>query len=432
MEALAFLRERTKTRTGRVIFIILCLMPVAGGVIGQILSHAWAFMDIDAVLCAARAEASGHSPYGVLACPGLRPAPYVYAPQVAALFIAPLHLLGGLGARWAYLLLLFYPAATALVWYSLGRALPDVDWRYRLLAFSGLVPMAFCSGNFGVVMHAAVIFSLVAWPKRSWIFGALVLACAVIKPTFLLYFLVFMFESRPWRQRLLNLALAGGAGVAVVAVTVLTAGPWAGAWRQALGAVALSEQPGLGWFAFTSLLHMVPQAPGTLGLTLLFMAAMAASGLAVAEAGRLDDEARRVLAIGLVPLLTPRLMDYDMLQIVPCIALLMGLAPGLGGRIYRYNLSWGFTGVLGFGVATNVLHIARHWPRSHVAMGLFCALVLASGARVAMTMVERWEKRRGPPQRKKREKATLGSPLRVRPVAGGEDARGEVAGKIFK
>jgi len=133
-----------------------------------------------------------------------------------------------------------------------------------------------------------------------------------------------------------------------------------------------------------------------------------------------------VLALGLVPLLTPRLMDYDMLALTPCLALLMGVLPAVGGRIWRYNLSWIFAGGLGFGVAANVLHFHR-WPRSHAAMALFCVVVLAGGARLAMKALE---KRRGPLQRKKREKATLDGPLHVRRVTGGEVARGEVAGKV--
>ncbi len=118
-------------------------------------------------------------------------------------------------------------------------------------------------------------------------------------------------------------------------------------------------------------------------------------------------------------------MDYDMLALVPCVALLMRVLPALGGRIYRYNMSWLFVGVLGFGVVNNVLHL-HHWPRSQAAMAVFCVLVLAGGARLA---AKEWEKGRGPREREKRGKATLGGPLRVRRVTGGEDARREVAGK---
>jgi hypothetical protein len=415
MDALAFLQERTRTRIGRVVFCLLCLMPPLGGLVGHLIGrNSGTFMDIDAVLCAARAEASGLSPYGALHCPGMAPAAYVYAPQVAGAFGPLIRTLGMAGAHWTYILCLFLPALALLSWYAVVRPVAGGDWRVRMLAVSGLAPMVFCSGNFGVVMHALVISSLLVWPRRKWAFLAVVLVCGIIKPTFLLYLLVPLFEAKPWRQRLVRVGLSGLAGVGVLAATALTAGPLAGQWREALKSTALHDQPGLGWLAFTAgWMHMAPDAPATLVLTVVFMAAMAAAGVAVAAAAKLDDDARKVLALGLVPLLTPRLMDYDMLALVPMMTLLMRLAPVLGGRIYRYNVTWFYVAVLGFGVVTNVLHILRQWPHSHAAMAVFCVVVLAGGGRVALTQME---KGRGPLSRRKGEKAAFSSPLRIRPV----------------
>ena len=413
MDALVFLQDRTKTLVGRVVFCLLCLMPPIGGLIGHLIGrHAWTFMDIDAVLCAAQAEAAGGSPYRALHCPGLTPAAYVYAPQVAAWFVPLIHGLGLMGARWAYILVLFLPALALLIWYAVLRPVAGIDWRLRMLAVSALAPMVFCSGNFGVVMHALVISSLVVWPRRRWAFLVAVLACAVIKPTFLLYLLVPLFEARPWRHRLATVAGSGIAGIGVLTVTALTAGPLAAQWRFALRSVVFHDQPGLGWLYFSSAwLQMAPDASATIVLTCVFMAAMVASGLAIAEAAGLDGDERKVLALGLVPLLTPRLMDYDMMALVPLMALVMRIAPTLGGRIFRYNVSWIFVGVLGFGVLANVLHIFRTWPRSHVDMAVFCAVVLAGGGRVGG---KEWEKGRGLRERKKREKILLGNPLQVR------------------
>lgn len=413
MDALMVLQERTKTRVGRVVFCLLCLMPPIGGLVGHLIGrHAWTFMDIDAVLCAAQAEVAGGSPYRALHCHGLQPAAYVYAPQVAAWFVPLVHALGITGARLAYIAVLFLPALALLVWYALFRPLAGIDWRVRMLAVSGLAPMVFCSGNFGVVMHALVISTLVVWPRRQWAFLAAVLVCAVIKPTFLLYLLVPLFEAKPWRQRLITVGLSGLAGLGVLAATALTAGPLAAQWRFALQSVALHDQPGLGWLYFSSAwFQMTPDAPLTIVLTLVFIAAMTASGVAIAEAAELDEDDRRILALGLVPLMTPRLMDYDMLALVPLMALVMRLMPALGGRIFRYNVSWLFVGVLGFGVIANVLHVFRTWPRSHVDMAVFCVVILAGGGRLA---VKAMEKGRGPLERKKREKATLGGPLQVR------------------
>ena len=123
MDALAFLRERTKTRIGRVVFCLLCLLPVAGGLVSGLQHHAPAFMDIDAVLCAAKVEAAGGSPYGALACPGLAPAAYVYAPQIAAGLRAIWSMRWGFRERTLDLSHLpVGPACLALAWYTLGRS----------------------------------------------------------------------------------------------------------------------------------------------------------------------------------------------------------------------------------------------------------------------------------------------------------------------
>lgn len=393
MDALAFLKNRTKTRTGRWIFIVLCLLPVAGGVIGRVISHAWAFMDIDALLCAARAEAMGHSPYGALTCPDLAPAPYVYAPQVAALFAPAVTALGDMGSRLLYVLIFLLPATLFLVWYALGKAMPRLDWRYRWLAFSALSPMAFCCANIAIVMHAVVAASLMFYPKRKMPFVAVVLTCAFIKPTFLLYFAVFLLDEAPLRARLARFVAAISAGTGIVACIALTAGPYATAWHRALGSVALDTQPGLGWFALTSAVHLPSTAPVTLALTLVFMGLMLGSVMIIAETSDLDGDARKLLALGLAPLMTPRLMDYDMILIVPYAALLMSLVPSLGDRLWRVRVSWGFAGALLFGMACNIIHF-KHWPRTHAAMFVFCVLTMAVGARIGLNLWEEKKKKR--------------------------------------
>ncbi len=393
MDALAFLKDKTKTATGRWVFIVLCLLPVVGGIVGKLISHAWAFMDVDALLCAARAEAAGHSPYGILTCPDLAPAPYVYAPQVAALFAPAIIALGGMGSRIVYTLVFLLPATTFLVWYSLGKAMPRLDWRYRWLAFSALTPMAFYCANIGLVMHAVVAATLMLYPRRRLPFVAAVLACAFIKPTFLLYFAAFLFEERPLRERLATFGSAAMAGLGVVAVTAMTAGTYAGAWHQALSSVALETQPGLGWFALTSMVHLPASAPMTLILTVIFMGAMLASALALAEWGGLSGDERKLLALGVAPLMTPRLMDYDMFLIVPYVALLMSLVPSLGGRTWRTYVSWGFAGMLLFGIVCNIVHL-KHWPRTHAAMFVFCVLTMVVGARIGLNVWEEEKKKR--------------------------------------
>jgi len=392
LDALTFLENRTRTRRGKAVFILLCLLPVLGGIIAKLIGHDWAFMDIDAVLCAAKAEAAGHSPYGVLKCGGIDPAPYVYAPQVAGLFQPLVAAFGALGARLVFIFALLLPATGVLLWFALLRALPDVDWRWRWLAFSGLTPMTFCCGNIGMVMHAAVLLSLLLGRNRRWPFVLTVLLCVALKPTFLAYFILFLFEDRPWKARFANFAGCVAEGLGVVGLICATAGSLARDWHDALRSVTMMDQPGLGWMALTSYVGLEADAGLTIIMTLVFMAAMLASGLAIAEGAGLDDTGRMIAALGIVPLMTPRLMDYDMILIVPYAALLISLTPRLKLRVLEKGLPWVFVAVLGIGIACNILHL-KHWHRTHVAMFLFSSVTLVIGARLAMVSLTMEEKR---------------------------------------
>lgn len=383
MDAFAFLNIRTRTRGGRGLYIFLCLLPVAGGIVAKLIGHDWAFMDIDAVLCAAKAEAAGHSPYATLKCAGIDPAPYVYAPQVLGLFQPLVAAFGALGARLVFIFTLLLPATGLLLWFALSRALPGIDWRWRLLAFSGLTPMAFCCGNIGIVMHAAVLLSLLLAKGRRWPFVVTVLLCVALKPTFMAYFILFLFEDRPLKARIAAFAGCVAEALGVTGLMAATAGPWGRAWWDALHSVALESQPGLGWMALTAYVGLPPDGGVTAVLTLGFMAAMVLSGLAIAEWGGLDDKGRLTVVLGVVPLMTPRLMDYDMILIVPYAALLLTLIPRLNMPVLEKWLPWLFVAVLAIGIACNILHLKR-WHRTHVAMFLFCSLTLIIGARLAV------------------------------------------------
>lgn len=391
MDALTFLKRRTRTRRGRGFYIFLCLLPILGGIVAKLIGHDWAFMDIDAVLCAAKAEAAGHSPYGALKCAGIDPAPYVYAPQVLGLFQPLVAAFGALGARVVFIFTLLLPATGVLLWFAIARAMPDVDWRLRLLAFSGLTPMTFCCGNIGIVMHAGVLLSLLPGKEKRWPFIVTVLLCTAIKPTFMAYFIFFLFEDRPWKARLATFAGCVAEGLGVTGVMAAMAGPWGAAWWEAMHSVTLETQPGLGWMALTSYVGLHSGWPVTIVLSLGFMAAMVLAGLAIVEGAALDGNGRMLVALGVAPLMTPRLMDYDMILIVPYAAMLMALMPRLRQPKLEKWLPWAFVAVLGLGIACNILHLKR-WHRTHVAMFLFCSLTLVMGARLAMVQLKRMPK----------------------------------------
>ncbi len=372
MQAEDFLTRWSERKGWRWTFYALCLFPIVAGVAVRVTHHGWVLMDIDAVLCAAHNRSLGLSPYIAYACPGLKPAPYVYAPQMADMFAPLTRLFTPLGARTALLWLVIWPATAFLVWFALRRPMARVAPAWRWLAFSGLTFMTFCCGNIGLVMHAMVLLSLFA--RRRWPFIAVVIVCAAIKPTFLAYLLILLLEEQP-RWRTFGLGLV--AGLAVVAATVLGAGAYGPQWHDVLHATALRNEPGLGWFALTAYLGLACAAPLTLALTVLYMAAITGSALALARWGGLTDEERLLVGLGVVPLLTPRLMDYDMILIVPYAALLS--TRYLPGRL----LPWLFAAALGAGIVANLVEF-KPWHRTHVAMFVFSSVTLFVGARLAI------------------------------------------------
>ena len=389
-------------------FYLLCLFPVLAGGFVRLTHHGWVLMDIDAVLCAAHANGQGLSPYVAHACPGLAPAAYVYAPQVAAVLAPLVDVLGPVAVRLIYVCLFLVPAIACLVWFALIRRC-DLPTAYRWLVFSALTPMAFCCGNVGLVMHAGVLTSRL-WSRRRWPFVVTGVLCAGVKPTFLAYLIVLLFEDRAWRLRVRDFAVAGGTGMALVGTVFLSAGVYGNAWHSALHAVALHDQPGLGWLALTAWLGISAGSIQMLIVTALFMAAMLGAGLAIAKWGDLDSEARWLLGFGIAPLLTPRLMDYDMLLIVPFAALLMQVSRKAGQRFLRMS-GWLFTTVLLVGIAANMLE-CKAWHRTHIAIFLFASLTLVLGARLAWRALDKKKNEEGPlPRRGKGEMVHRGKPV---------------------
>lgn len=394
MDGLMVLRRWTQGKWGFGIFALICMFPVVAGSIARTRLGKWVFMDVDAVLCAADRMRAGQSPYHVVkhaVCNGGDPAAFVYAPQIAALFMPAVEMFGVAGARGLYLGLVLLPALLFLFWYALIKPFGGLDVRYRLLGIGGLTAITLWCANLGLIMHAAVLASLVLVPRNhTWgriPFIVVVCLCACVKPIFLTYFVVFLLEEQPCRQRLKLFLASSLVGIATVATIVLTAGEHGEAWMTAIRAVALSEQPGLGWSSWTSAIGIPTDSTANTLLALGFMAIVAVSGLIIAHWGGLSNDERTLLGVGLAPLMTPRLCDYDMILLVPFAALVMSVAHRQGGRIFRYNLSWLFCGVLLIGVAANLFEIKPYY-RPHYATLLTTFITLAVGW---MLLVRNWK-----------------------------------------
>jgi hypothetical protein len=146
----------------------------------------------------------------------------------------------------------------------------------------------------------------------------------------------------------------------------------------------------MGWFELTNFVFHVP-GPSHLNveLALGFMIVMALSGMAIAHWGELSAEERLVLGMGLAPLMTPRLLDYDMILIVPYAALIITCAHRFDGKIAGTKavsilLSWIFVGWLIYGIITNMTG-DKSWHRTPFDMLLFG---LMTGAVAVMALAK--------------------------------------------
>ena len=385
-DALSVMRALTRFKPLICVLAFFCLYPVVSGLYHMFTHHAWMLMDIDAVLCGAKTLAANHSPYAIHppVCAGVRPAAYVYAPQIARLFIPFVSALGVPGARWLFIWVLLAPATLFLLWFALVKRFPDIDIRYRLLAFAALTSMTFVCANVGIVMHAMVLASLLFFPKTRWPFTAVVLACACVKPTFVAYFVIFLLDEGPLWKNAFSFLWRAVLGVGVAYLMVLTDGHYGRAWQKTLHSVTMARQVGMGWFELTNFVFHVP-GPSHLNveLALGFMCIMVLAGMAIAHWSKLSRDERLVLGMGLVPLMTPRLLDYDMILIVPYAALLMTVVHRIGGKVMTFILSWIFTGWLAYGILTNMIG-DKSWHRTPMDMLMFGSLTAIVGL-IALT-----------------------------------------------
>ncbi|MGN6422899.1 MAG: hypothetical protein ACTHLA_06270, partial [Asticcacaulis sp.] len=147
------------------------------------------------------------------------------------------------------------------------------------------------------------------------------------------------------------------------------------------------RQVGMGWFELTTFTFHIPAGSRlNAELAVVFMAVMTVCGLILAQWGQkgepLDADERLVLGMGLVPLMIPRLLDYDMVLIVPYAALLISLIQRNAPRALSVPLSWLFTGWLGYGIVTYALNI-HSWHRTPMDMLLFGLMTVAASLIVA-------------------------------------------------
>jgi len=374
LDALSWFQRFTQHKRNLWFFSLFFLFPLLGNLISRLTKVRYWLPDFDALICGAHNVSHGISPYSLHPfCDGIRPTPYVYAPQVGQ-FFAPLEQAFGLeGARWAFTLV-YAPAMLWLFWYAILKPMDKAPWHFRLMTMAAMVGSVISCGNIGLLLHALTILAALQMRKSRLPFIVIVISGALIKPVFLTYLVVMLLEERPVMARLRTFALSATVGIGTLLALILTAGQFGNDWHNALNAIVILEQPGIGFFATTSALGLTTASPITLAALMVFAIGMGIAGLTLAEWGGLTAEERIIFGLGLSQFLNPRLMDYDMFTLAPCMAMVVVMAKPLGQKTFTW-VSWAFVTTLTFCVICNVLEI-RAIHRAPVAIFAYGLIIL--------------------------------------------------------
>ena len=375
LDALSWFQHFTQRKRNMWFFSLFFLFPLLGNLISRLTKARYWLPDFDALVCGAHNISHGISPYSLHpVCDGIRPTPYVYAPQVGH-FFAPLEQAFGLeGARWAFTLV-YAPAMLWLFWYAILKPMDKAPWHFRLMTLAAMVGSVMSCGNIGLLLHALAILAALQMSKSRLPFIAIVICGALIKPVFVTYLVVLLLEDRPLMVRLRTFMLSATVGISALLALFLTAGTFSDEWHAALKAIVIIEQPGIGFFATTSALGLSTASPVTLIGLGLFAIGMGLASLTLAEWSGLKAEERIIFGLGAAQFLNPRLMDYDMFTLAPCMAMVVMMAKPLGQKTFTW-VSWAFAGTLIFCVVCNILEV-RVIHRAPVAVFAYGLILLS-------------------------------------------------------
>ena len=339
----AFTYFQTRNRYLTAFFVFLSVEPILSAFITRLAKRGWWFGDYDALVCGAHTLVAGHSPYSLApVCQGLKPAVYVYAPQVGEAVAPLMNALGPGGSRWLYAVL-FVPAGSLLLWYAVLKAFPRLPIAARLMGLMAIPGTPLATGNIGGLLHGLIVAAVLKLAKWRWLFIAAVLLAAAVKPAMLAALVVLLYEKRPIYRRLLTFVPAALAGLTIVVAIVMTAGPLAAEWHATINAIVVHKQPGRGFLELVTAAGLSPDGWGVRAAFVAFAALVVAGGLVLSEGGDLDGDERILLGLGVAQLINPRPFEYnfDLYLLYPAMALVVMTAKARSEKVFVW-LSWAF------------------------------------------------------------------------------------------
>ncbi len=234
-------------------------------------------------------------------------------------------------------LILWLAAGLAFYLFAVWVILPR---RLALLAAAAF-PAVFVTvghGQNAFLTTALLALGLALLERRPWLAGIL-LGCLCYKPHFGLVLPFVLIAARQWKPFL-------GASVAVVALGVLSVAAFGiEPWRAFLASSEVTrtlvlEQGATGWYKIQSLFSAVRGAGGSIGSAYAAQGVLSAAVLVLLVRQWMKGggrSAKAAVAVGAL-LVTPYVLDYDMLLMAPAIAFLVARGLEEGFRPYEKAL----------------------------------------------------------------------------------------------
>lgn len=306
----------------RVLLVLICIMPLAAGVMSRLSEGSTWFRDFDAVACAGSRLAAGLTIYDAFpACEGMKPTGYVYLPWVAQAFEAASAVLGYNGFKLVYGAV-YLLAFGLLAWAAfLKRDAVGGVWD-RILAMGLVTGSTLYWGNIAVVLHALVVGAALVATRRPILFACVLAAAATVKPIFLTYGIVLLVLPIPLWKRLGLGALAAGLGLAPTVHFMLTGGALVDQWNANLEFYVYGRQPGDGFLGWLDVVGFDAGSTAAQAGWAVFAAVVVVAAVTLAERGGLSPQQRVWLGMGAGALANPRIVPLDVFM----LAMMLGAA----------------------------------------------------------------------------------------------------------
>ena len=296
---------------------ILFPVPLIFGLLAKLMHSKLWFGDYQAIACAGQKVLQNAPIYSLgLKCDGMHASSYVYIPIVAQAAGFVEGLVTERGFFWLYLIA-FLASLAILIWFSFFSNKAPGHWRDRLPFMVFLSGSAFMWGNVAVILHGAILASVLLLETMPVLFITCVAISAWVKPVFLTYLIVILLADRPIQQRLGLAATGLIAGLFPTLIFACFGGTEAQNWFHLLSHFVYEETPGYGFFGWLALAGIKSNSLLVQLAYLVFAALIGLSGLSLSEGLRLTQKDRLWLALSLAALLIPRIMSQDVFLLAP-------------------------------------------------------------------------------------------------------------------